>query len=70
MKNKSSVAMRAISDPPKTVQVAQQPEEFAKLIVLAVTSPGIDQAFEDARDWYNDRRDKFMADVARAMSEL
>ena len=66
----TSVALRGISDPPKTVQIAQQPEDFAKLIISAVTSPAMQQAFDDARDWYRARRDKFLADVAEAISEL
>jgi hypothetical protein len=64
------VAVRGISNPPKTVQVAEQPEDFAKLIVSAIASPVIPQAFNEASNWYQARRDKFITDVAQAISEL
>jgi hypothetical protein len=64
------VALRGIYDPPQTVQVAQQPEDFANLLVSAVTSPSMQQAFDDARNWYHARREKFLADVACAIKEL
>jgi hypothetical protein len=66
----SPVALRGIYDPPQTVKVAQQPEDFANLLVSAVTSPSMQQAFDDARNWYHARREKFLADVACAIKEL
>jgi len=64
------VAVRGISNPPQTVQVAEQPEDFAKLLVSAIASPAMPQAFKEARNWYQARRDKFITDVAQAISEL
>lgn len=64
------VAVRGIFDPPQTVQVAEQPEDFAKLLVSAIASPDVPQAFKEARNWYNARRDKFISDVACAINEL
>jgi len=64
------LALRGISEPPKTVQMAQQPEDFANLLVSAVASPSVQQAFEDARNWYCTRRDKFLTDVACAINQL
>jgi len=64
------VAVRGIFDPPQTVQVAEHPEDFAKLLVSAIASPDVPQAFKEARDWYQARRDKFICDVARAIHEL
>ena len=64
------VAVRGISNPPQTVQVAEQPENFAKLLVSAIASPPIPQAFNEASNWYQARRDKFITDVAQAINEL
>jgi hypothetical protein len=64
------VALRGISAPPQTVKVASQPEDFANLLVSAITSPSNPQAFDEAQDWYRARRDKFIADVASAINEL
>jgi len=64
------VALRGISEPPATVQVAEQAEDFAKLLVSAITSPSTQQAFDEALHWYRDRQDKFLADVACAINEL
>jgi hypothetical protein len=66
----TSVALRGIYDAPQTVKVAEQPEDFANLLVSAVTSPSMQQAFDEARNWYRTRRDKFIGDVAAAISEL
>lgn len=64
------VALRGISAPPQTVKVAEQPEDFASLLVAAIASPFVPQAFNDALDWYHTRQDKFIADVACAINEL
>lgn len=64
------VALRGISDPPATVQVAEQAEDFAKLLVCAIASPSTQPAFGEALDWYRDRQNKFIADVACAINEL
>ncbi len=64
------VALRGISEPPKTVQMAQQPEDFANLLVSAVASPSVQEASDDARNWYLTRREKFLTDVACAINQL
>lgn len=64
------VALRGISEPPATVQVAEQAEDFAKLLVCAIASPSTQPAFHEALDWYRDRQNKFIADVAFAINEL
>jgi glycosyltransferase involved in cell wall biosynthesis len=64
------VALRGIHDPPTTVQVAQEPEEFANLLVSTIASPSGQQAFNEARRWYQARRNKFLTDVAYAINEL
>jgi hypothetical protein len=64
------VALRGIFNQPKTVQVAEQPEDFANLLVSTVTSPSMQQAINDARNWYQVRREQFLADIACAIKEL
>lgn len=64
------VALRGISDPPATVQVAEQAEDFVKLLVCAIASPSTQPAFDEALAWYRDRQNKFIADVACAINEL
>ncbi len=64
------VALRGISDPPSTVQVAKQPEEFANLLASAVYLSSTEDAFEDAKDWYRIRKDKFLHDIASAINDL
>ncbi len=64
------VALRGIFNQPKTVQVAEQPEDFANLLVSTVTSPSMQQAIDDARNWYQVRREQFLADIACAIKEL
>lgn len=58
------VALRGIAHPPKTVHFAEQPKDFANLLVSAIASPLIQQAFDEARTWYEDRRNKFITDIA------
>ncbi len=64
------VALRGISEPPQTVKVAEQPEDFASLLVSTIASPSVQQAFNDALDWHRTRQDKFIADVACAINDL
>jgi hypothetical protein len=64
------VALRGIPAPPKTVKVAEQPEEFANLLVSVVAASAMQQAFNDALDWAKTRQDKFLFDVAYAISSL
>lgn len=58
------VALRGISHPPKTVHFAEQSKDFANLLVSAISSPLIQQAFDEARTWYEDRQNKFITDIA------
>ena len=64
------VALRGIFNPPTTVQVAEQPEEFANLLVSSLASPFIQQAFDESQNWYQARRKDFLTDIADALREL
>ncbi|MBD2459693.1 glycosyltransferase [Oscillatoria sp. FACHB-1407] len=62
------MALRGISHPPKTVQIAQHPQEFAKCLEMTVTtsSTGLEaqRAIDDASAWYQDRREQFLAEIS------
>ncbi len=64
------VALRGISYPPPTVKVAQEAENFAKLLVSAITEPPTQEVSHEAYNWYRLRRDKFLNDIAHALKEL
>lgn len=64
------VALRGISDPPQTVQVAEQPEIFANLLISEITSPSREHFFNEALNWYSTRRDQFLTDIASAIENL
>jgi polysaccharide biosynthesis protein PslH len=64
------IALRGISDPPPTIKVAEQPENFANLLVSEIASPVTQQAFDEALDWSRSRQHQFLADVASGISNL
>ncbi len=66
----TTVALRGISDPPSTVRVAENAEEFANLLTTAVTLPCTQKSFNEAKDWYRKRRNQFLDDIACAINEL
>ena len=64
----TSVAMRGISDPPPTVQVADDAAEFAAAIVRALEQDGDASAAEQAREWALARRDSFYEAVREGIA--
>lgn len=64
------VALRRIYCPPSTVKVAENPEEFAKLVTSTVSFPSTQETFEEGRNWYRNRRNKFIHDIAYAINDL
>jgi len=64
------VSLRGISHLPLTVQVADKPEEFANLLTSTVSLTYTQKTFEDAKDWYRVRQDKFVNDIACAINDL
>jgi hypothetical protein len=67
------LALRGISDYPRTVKIAEKPEDFANLLVGAIASSSAQQAFndiDDVLDWSRTRQNKFIADIACAINEL
>jgi len=67
------LALRGISDYPRTVKIAEKPEDFANLLVAAIASSSAQQAFDDiddVLDWSRTRQNKFIADIASAINEL
>jgi hypothetical protein len=64
------VALRGIPDPPPTVKVAEQPKDFANLLVSVIASSATQQSFNEALDWSKARQAQFLTDVAGAISNL
>jgi polysaccharide biosynthesis protein PslH len=64
----TTVGLRGISQPPSTVKIANNPEEFASSLVSAVASSSTQKSFDEAKNWYQQRRDKFHNDVADALN--
>lgn len=60
-------ASRGLSELPSTLQIAQEPQEFADLLVQAVNSKFLANSFELVSHWYSLRRNKFLAEIAEAI---
>jgi polysaccharide biosynthesis protein PslH len=63
----TTVALRGISHLPSTVKIANNPEEFASSLVSSVALSSTQKSFEEAKKWYQQRRDKFHNDLADAL---
>lgn len=64
------VALRGIADPPSTVQIAEQPEAFARLLMAAICSPRMQQALDQAQRWYRARQHAFQTEIAAGIAQL
>jgi polysaccharide biosynthesis protein PslH len=64
----TTVALRGISHPPSTVKIADNPEEFASSLVSALALSSTQKSFDEAKNWYQQRRDKFHNDLANALN--
>lgn len=64
------VALRGILDPPPTLQVTEHADLFASMLVEAVSSPPQQCAYEKSQEWYHDRRNQFLTDIACATNTL
>jgi hypothetical protein len=62
------VALRGISQLPSTVEIAADAEEFAKLLTSKVMS--LQANFDEAKNWYYQRHQKFLNDIACAFGEI
>jgi polysaccharide biosynthesis protein PslH len=64
------IALRGISDPPSTVQVAEHPKDFATHLISAVKMPVSTSASQEASDWFKARREQFLVDIKQAIADL
>lgn len=64
------IALRGITHPPATVQVTQQPEEFANLLDLALHTPVSQQLLEETSRWFDNRCEHFLSDLTSAMDAV
>ena len=65
----TTVALRGINEPPATVQIADNPKEFAHYLENAVTSTTLEQAFAESRSWYHQRQRQFSEELMEAVRE-
>jgi polysaccharide biosynthesis protein PslH len=63
----TTLAMRGVRSPPPTVQVADDPVEFAAALTTAATTARLDQDAAAARDWTTTRRVRFGLDLQEAV---
>jgi polysaccharide biosynthesis protein PslH len=66
----TEIAMRGIYQPPSTVKISDNPEEFAKLLSSTVALPFNKDDFDKAKNWYRFRQQNFIDDIAHAINEL
>ncbi len=64
------VAIRGIAHPPSTITVTENPEKFAQYLISAATLSSTQHNFDDAKDWYRARRDKFFNDIDDAIKKM
>lgn len=64
------VALRGISDLPRTIRIAEQPQDFADHLVSAATSLYTQEDYNEARASYVTRRSKFVTDIDCAVATL
>lgn len=58
-------ALRGITHPPSTVQIAAQPPEFAQCLVSSLAAPAAAaEKLEEVSSWFVSRRRQFIAEVA------
>jgi hypothetical protein len=58
-------ALRGITHPPSTVQMAAQPQEFAQCLVSSLAAPAAaTEKLEEVSSWFVSRRRQFIAEVA------
>ncbi|MFI0845996.1 WecB/TagA/CpsF family glycosyltransferase [Mesorhizobium sp. IMUNJ 23232] len=62
------VAMRGIDDPPSTVRIASDAKEMATAIQEALRAERPDGS--EGRRWWEQRRDRFRADIASAVEQI
>ena len=64
------IALRGIPDYPRSVRVAEKPEDFANSLVQFLTSSIAPDFYQEAIIWSYKRRAAFFADVAQAINTL
>jgi len=66
----TSIALRGITDPPATIQVADNPKIFAAQLLAALSGTASIEAYQAAARWIKARQTKFIAEIANALVNL
>lgn len=64
------MALRGVANPPQTVSIADQPQQFAQQLIAAITADQSPEVFQQGQQWYHDRQTKFLNEVERAVRDL
>jgi hypothetical protein len=65
----NSFALRGISDIPSYVKVAEESDEFAKLLIDTIKNFERDN-YHEAVEWYNQRNEKFLLDISIPIEKI
>ncbi|GAP94675.1 glycosyltransferase [Leptolyngbya sp. NIES-2104] len=66
----TSTALRGIANPPRTVSIADQPQQFAQQLIAAVGMNCSIEDLEESQQWYRDRQARFLHEVNQALQNL
>lgn len=61
------IALRGITDPPATVQIATHADEFAQCLIAARSAVPMDSSAAHATAWFEHRKQKFIHDIQRLL---
>lgn len=66
----TSTALRGIANPPRTVAIADQPQQFAQQLATAVSLDYSIADLAESQQWYRDRQARFLHEVKQGMQAL
>jgi hypothetical protein len=64
------IALRGITNPPATIQIAEDAKSFAQLLIAAVASAASLQAYQAAQSWSKARQTGFVTAIEDAITQL
>ncbi|MBW4442985.1 MAG: glycosyltransferase [Plectolyngbya sp. WJT66-NPBG17] len=66
----TTTSLRGVANPPQTVSIADEPQQFAQLLTAVVSAEQSPEAFKEAQQWYCDRQARFLSEVDQAIHDL
>ena len=66
----TQTSLRGIANPPRTVSIADRPEQFAQQLVAAIkVNPSLEDV-KETQQWYLDRQALFLSEIEQAIDQL